>query len=202
VPATDEAVALAVTAADAADDRKATDLAILEVADILAVVDLFLLATASSDRQLKAVADRIEERLHEDHDRQVLRREGTPGSGWMLLDFGDLVCQLFADEQRDYYALDRLWADVPRRDVLTGERLAAPQPGASTEREIDVEGGRVPNPFDVVLDDDEDLDDELDAAPTGDDAEVADLAAELDQLDQDLEEDLHADGGAGAVGDR
>lgn len=151
MPATDEAVALAVTAADAADDRKATDLAILEVADILAVVDLFLLATASSDRQLKAVADRIEERLHADHGREVLRREGTPASGWMLLDFGDLVCQLFAEEQRDYYALDRLWADVPRRDVLTGERSEAPEPGAGSAREADVEGGRVPNPFDVEL---------------------------------------------------
>jgi ribosome-associated protein len=201
VPATDEAVALAVTAADAADDRKATDLAILEVADILAVVDLFLLATASSDRQLKAVADRIEERLHEDHDRKVLRREGTPGSGWMLLDFGDLVCQLFADEQRDYYALDRLWADVPRRDVLTGERTAAPEPGAGSERETDVEGGRVPNPFDVVLsDEDDDLDDDL--AGADGDAEVPDLAAELDDLDGDLEVDLRTDGEAGAAGDR
>lgn len=197
MPATDEAVALAVTAADAADDRKATDLAILEVADILAVVDLFLLATASSDRQLKAVADRIEERLHEDHDRQVLRREGTPASGWMLLDFGDLVCQLFADEQRDYYALDRLWADVPRRDVLTGERTAAPEPGAGSERETDVEGGRVPNPFDVVLSDE---DDDLDGADG--DAEVPDLAAELDELDGDLEVDLRTDGEAGAAGDR
>jgi ribosome-associated protein len=151
VPATDEAVALAVTAADAADDRKATDLAILEVADILAVVDLFLLATASSDRQLKAVSDRIEERLHADHGREVLRREGTPGSGWMLLDFGDLVCQLFAEEQRDYYALDRLWADVPRRDVRTGERSEAPDAEAGSAREADVEGGHVPNPFDVEL---------------------------------------------------
>lgn len=201
MPATDEAVALAVTAADAADDRKATDLAILEVADILAVVDLFLLATASSDRQLKAVADRIEERLHEDHDRQVLRREGTPASGWMLLDFGDLVCQLFADEQRDYYALDRLWADVPRRDVLTGERTAAPEPGAGSERETDVEGGRVPNPFDVVLSgEDDDLDDDLDGVDG--DAEVPDLAAELDDLDGDLEVDLRTDGEAGAAGDR
>jgi ribosome-associated protein len=179
VPATDEAVTLAVTAADAADDRKATDLAILEVADVLAVVDLFLLATAASDRQLKAVADRIEERLHAEHDREVLRREGTPGSGWMLLDFGDLVCQLFADEQRDYYALDRLWADVPRRDVRTGERLEAPQPGAGSERETDVVGGRVPNPFDVVLSDDED-----------------------DDLDEDLDAVLDAPGEAGAAGDR
>ncbi|MEX1162816.1 MAG: ribosome silencing factor [Nitriliruptor sp.] len=154
MPATDEAVTLAITAADAADDRKATDLSILEVADILAVVDLFVLATASSDRQIRAVADRIEERLREDHDRKVLRREGEPASGWVLLDYGDIVCHVFGDEQRDYYSLDRLWADVPRRDITSGERVAAPRPGAGADRETEVVGGRVPNPFDVELDDD------------------------------------------------
>lgn len=128
MPATDEAVALAVTAADAADDRKATDLATLEVADVLAVVDLFLLATASSDRQIRAVVDRIEERLREDHDRRPLRREGDAASGWVLLDYGDLVCHVFGEEQRSYYALDRLWADVPRRDVRTGDRLESATP--------------------------------------------------------------------------
>lgn len=129
MPATDEAVALAVAAADAADDKKASDLTILDVADILAVVDVFLLVTASSDRQLKAVAESIEERLRA-QDRRPLRREGTPSSGWVLLDFGDVVCHLFSAEQRDFYALERLWADVPRRDPLTGEPLVAARAGA------------------------------------------------------------------------
>jgi ribosome-associated protein len=188
VPATDEAVELALTAADAADDRKATDLAILEVADILAVVDLFVLATATSDRQIRAVTDRIDERLREQHDRRPLRREGEPGSGWVLLDYGDIVCHVFGTEQRDYYALDRLWADVPRRDVRSGDRVDAPTPGAGADREVDVVGGRVPNPFDVEL--------------TGDD-EVDDLAAELDALDEDLADDVATDrdrGGAGVRG--
>jgi ribosome-associated protein len=123
VPATDEAVELAVAAADAADDKKATDLSILEVADILALVDVFLLVSTGSDRQLKAVAEGIEERLRDTHDRKVLRREGTAQAGWLLLDYGDLVCHLFSTEQRDFYALERLWADVPRRDVRTGERV-------------------------------------------------------------------------------
>ena len=120
MPATDEAVALAIDAADAADDKKATDVVVLEVADVLAVVDLFLLATTSSDRQLKAVAEAIEERLHH-RGRKLLRREGVPSGGWVLLDFGDLVCHVFSGEQRDYYALERLWSDVPRRDPVTGE---------------------------------------------------------------------------------
>jgi len=120
VPATEEAVALALAAADGADDVKATDLAILDVSEILAIVDVFLLASASSDRQLKAAADRVEERLR-DLDRRPLRREGSAATGWLLLDYGDLVCHLFSVEQRELYALERLWADVPRRDPRTGE---------------------------------------------------------------------------------
>lgn len=178
MPATDEAVTLAVTAVDAADDRKATDLAILEVADILAVVDLFVLASATSDRQIRAVADRVEERLREDHDRRPLRREGDPASGWVLLDYGDIVCHVFGEEQRDYYSLDRLWADVPRRDVRSGDRIDAPTPGASADREVDVVGGRMPNPFDVELGADDASDDVPDHASDDASDEVEDDAAE------------------------
>ncbi len=135
MPATDEAIALAVAAADAADDIKATDLAILDVADLLALVDVFLLATATSDRQLKAVGDRIEERLRA-MDRKPLRREGTADAGWMLLDYGDLVCHLFSTEQREFYALDKLWSDVPRRDPLTGELLDGDVPLPSSDAEV------------------------------------------------------------------
>lgn len=127
MPATDEAVDLAVAAARAADDKKATDLQILEVADILAVVDLFALVTASNPRHLKAVGEEVERVLREQHERKPLRREGTPDSGWMLLDYGDLVVHLFSSDRREFYALERLWADVPRRDPSTGEAL----PGAS-----------------------------------------------------------------------
>ena len=119
MPATEEAVALALAAADGADDVKATDLAILDVSEILAIVDVFLLASTSSDRQLKAAADRVEERLRA-FDRKPLRREGSAATGWLLLDFGDLVCHLFSVEQRELYGLERLWADVPRRDPRTG----------------------------------------------------------------------------------
>lgn len=128
MPATDDAVQLSLAAADAAADVKAQDVTILDVSELLVIVDLFLLATAGSDRQLKAVADRIDERLRE-HDRRVLRREGTPEAGWVLLDYGDLVCHLFLEEQRGLYALERLWADVPRRDPVTGDPV---EPAAAT----------------------------------------------------------------------
>ncbi len=124
MPATDEAVRLAVTACDAADDKKAEDLTILEVGALLGIVDLFVLASAGSDRQLKAVIGSIEERLRDEHDRRPLRREGIPESGWVLLDYGDIVCHVFTREQRGIYALERLWADVPRRDPATGDAMA------------------------------------------------------------------------------
>jgi ribosome-associated protein len=119
VPASDEAVALAVAAAAAADERSARDIVLLEVADVLVVADVFLVVTAMNDRQVSAVTAAIEERLHVE-GRKVLRREGTPASGWMLLDYGDLVCHVMHEDQRGEYALERLWADVPQRDAATG----------------------------------------------------------------------------------
>lgn len=124
MPAQSDAIELAVVAAAGADAKKATDLAILDVADLLAVVDVFLLATTRNERQLKAAAESVEEQVRERLDRKPLRREGTPASGWFLLDYGDVVCHIFDDEHRDFYDLDRLWADVPRRDPITGDVVA------------------------------------------------------------------------------
>lgn len=123
MPATQEAVGLAVAAAAAADDKKALDPVLLDVADVLAVVDLFLLVSATNDRQLDAIVQAIEERLR-GHDRRPLRREGTPAGGWVLLDYGDLVCHVFSVDQREHYALERLWGDVPQLDPTTGAPMA------------------------------------------------------------------------------
>jgi ribosome-associated protein len=124
VPASDEAVALAVAAAAAAEERSARDIALLEVADVLVVADLFVVVSATNERQVAAITAAIEERLHNE-GRKVLRREGTPSSGWMLLDYGDVICHIMHEEQRAHYALERLWADVPQRDAITGAVLAA-----------------------------------------------------------------------------
>ncbi|MFP5308954.1 MAG: ribosome silencing factor [Actinomycetes bacterium] len=121
MPAAPDAVTTAVTALRAADDKKGVELELLDVADLLAVVDLFALVTATNERHLKAVADAVEEAVRETEDRRPLRREGTPASGWILLDYGDVVVHLFHSDQRDFYALERLWSDVPRRDPVSGE---------------------------------------------------------------------------------
>lgn len=131
MPPAQESIDTAIAAVVAAEGKKATDPVILEVADVLAVVDVFMIASASSDRQLKAVVDEIERLLAQEQGRKPLRREGTPGSGWVLLDYGDVVCHLFLAEQREFYALERLWADVPRHDV---DRVLAPAAvGGGTE---------------------------------------------------------------------
>lgn len=121
MPASDDAVALALAACEAADAKQAQDLLVLEVADVLTLVDVFVLASARNDRQLKAVVDQVQEQLREGQARKPLRREGDPSSGWVVLDYGDLVCHLFDVEQRELYGLERLWGDVPHRDPFTGE---------------------------------------------------------------------------------
>lgn len=133
MPASPEAVALAIAAAAAADDKKASDPTLLDVADLLALVDVFLLVSAGSERQLKAVADAIDQRLRE-QARRPLRREGTAAAGWVLLDYGDVVCHLFTAEQREHYALERLWGDVARIDPVTGE-VRPPLQEAALRRE-------------------------------------------------------------------
>lgn len=119
MPASADAIRAGVAACAAADDKKAGNLLLLDVGDLLGIVDLFALASVNNERQIKAVLDAIEERLR-DQDRKPLRREGTPESGWVLLDYGDLVVHVFLEEQRGLYALERLWADVPRIDPVTG----------------------------------------------------------------------------------
>ena len=121
MPAQQDAVAAAVAALEAADDKKAVAPALLEVADVLGLVDLFAIVTGTSERHVKAVADEVERVLKQEHERPVLRREGTPESGWVLLDYGDVVVHVFHAVQREVFDLERLWSDVPRRDPASGD---------------------------------------------------------------------------------
>lgn len=121
MPAQQDAVDAAVAAIAAAEDKKAVDPVLLEVADVLGLIDLFAVVHGTSERHVKALADAVELRMKHDHDRPVLRREGTPASGWVLLDYGDVVVHVFHAEQREVFQLERLWSDVPKRDPHSGE---------------------------------------------------------------------------------
>jgi ribosome-associated protein len=110
--ASPEAAALAVAAAEAASDKLATDIVAIDVSEHLVITDVFLLCSAANDRQVKAVVDGIEERLHK-LGAKPLRREGEAESRWVLLDYGDLVVHVQLAEERIHYAIERLWKDCP-----------------------------------------------------------------------------------------
>jgi ribosome-associated protein len=99
-------------AAVAADAKGGEDLVALDVSEPLPLVDVFLLVTGRSERNVAAIADEIEDRLLEAGHKR-LRREGRQEARWVLLDFGDLVVHVFHEQERVYYGLERLWKDCP-----------------------------------------------------------------------------------------
>jgi ribosome-associated protein len=98
-----------------AEDKKAADIILLEIAPLTTVADYLVLCSGGSERQLGAIADGVTEGLKAEGIR-ILSREGEPDSHWVLLDVGAVVVHVFAPPERDFYALERLWADA--RTVL------------------------------------------------------------------------------------
>src|SRR3954462_5749316 len=106
------AVELGLAAAQAAADKLAHDILLLDVSEQLVITDVFLLASAPNDRQGRAVVDEIEARLR-DLGAKPIRLEAAEEGRWVLLDFGDIVLHVQHEEERIYYALERLWKDCP-----------------------------------------------------------------------------------------
>jgi ribosome-associated protein len=104
---------MAITAARAAAAKQATDIVVLDVHEVIVITDVFLICTASTQRQVKTVIEAVEDALREMGEKPV-RREGEPEGGWWLLDYIDLVVHVFGEEEREYYDLERLWKDAPR----------------------------------------------------------------------------------------
>jgi ribosome-associated protein len=108
-----ESRADALAAASAALDKQARDVAILDVHGLLVITDYFVLATGTSDRQVRTIVDAVEAALRS-RGRRPVRREGETENRWVLLDYADFVVHVFAPEERDFYDLERLWGDAPR----------------------------------------------------------------------------------------
>ncbi len=102
----------AVAAAEAAAEKLADDIVAFDVSDQLVITDAFVLCSAPNDRQVKAIVDGIEERLRE-FDAKPVRREGEREGRWVLLDYGDIVVHVQHADDRQFYALERLWKDCP-----------------------------------------------------------------------------------------
>lgn len=110
----------ATTAALAADDKQGRDTIVLEVGAVLAITDFFVITSANNGRQVRTIAEAVEERLKES-GRVPLRTEGRSDLTWVLLDYGDLVVHVFLEETRRFYDIERLYRDVP---VINWQRAA------------------------------------------------------------------------------
>ena len=102
----------------------------LEVRDLIVITDYFVIASGTSDRQVRTIVDEVEKTLSAKGVKAV-RREGQSGGRWVLLDFVDLVVHVFVGEERDYYELERLWKDAPR---VRWEPRASAKAGAKGAR--------------------------------------------------------------------
>lgn len=100
-------------AARAASSKQAQDIVILDMHELLGITDYFVIASGSTDRQVKSVADEVERALFDERQLKPVRREGVREGHWVLLDFADIVVHVFRTEDREYYRLERLWGDAP-----------------------------------------------------------------------------------------
>ncbi len=107
-----DASSLAREIVDVAVDKKASDVTLMEIGKVTTLADYFVIATGNSDRQIGAIASGIRDRMKEAGVR-LFQQEGQPGEGWVLLDYGQIVVHVFAEEQRQYYDLERRWSEAP-----------------------------------------------------------------------------------------
>jgi len=112
VTATNRALDMVRTAAEAASDKLAEHIVAFDVSDQLVITDAFLLCSAQNDRQVRAVVDEIEDRLRGIGAKPV-RREGERDGQWVLIDYADIVVHVQHEQARAFYALERLWRDCP-----------------------------------------------------------------------------------------
>ncbi len=105
-----EPVEIARTAAELAADKQAEDIVVLDIRKVCSFADYFVICNGTNQRQLQAILDDVQ-KVMEEKGAPVLKQEGTPESGWVLIDFGPVIMHLFSPVEREYYALDRLWRD-------------------------------------------------------------------------------------------
>ena len=116
----EDVVDWALTAARAAASKTDADTVVLDVGDVLAITSYFVITGGRNARQVKAVAEEVEEQVAAAGGPRPLRVEGLDTMQWVLLDYGDFVVHVLVDEARDYYELERLWTDVPRLEWAEG----------------------------------------------------------------------------------
>lgn len=105
---------IARTCAAAAADKKAEDIVLLDMRGVSDFTDFFLICSASSEPQLKAIASSIRDKVREEQGAKPLTEDGYPASQWVVVDYGSVICHLFLESRRSFYDLEGLWNDAPR----------------------------------------------------------------------------------------
>ena len=157
-------IELALAAAQAAADKKAEDIVLLDVADQLVITDIFVVASAPNERQVIAIVDAIEEALLALPEKaKPVRREGERAGRWVLLDYVDIVVHVQHTEEREFYALDRLWKDCERIPFVDRDLADPARPtrrhgvtrfcSGGTARPSGTRPDRIQGHADVALDD-------------------------------------------------
>lgn len=108
-----DAEMVAIVAARAADDKQGSNIMVLNVGDVLAITEMFVVVSASNSRQLRTIANEVTAKIREESDRPLLRSEGMAEQQWVLLDYGDVVVHIFSEDIREFYEIERLYQDVP-----------------------------------------------------------------------------------------
>lgn len=103
---------LAKLIADAASDKKARDIVLMNMEGLTPATDYFVVCSAGSTTQVRAIADSIEDKLQEEEGIEFLHKEGYREGEWVLMDYGDCVAHIFLQDSREYYSLETLWGDA------------------------------------------------------------------------------------------
>ncbi len=132
----------AIIAARAADEKKATDIVVQQVGELMGETEYFVIVTAANNRQVAAIIDEIEEQERKQASLKPLHREETRDGSWELLDYGSMIVHVFQPETREFYRLEALWNDAPIMDLAAeagiegavySDRIAALLEGAAGE---------------------------------------------------------------------
>lgn len=113
ISVSNESRELALQIADVLSETPASNTVVLDIRGLSSFADFFVICSGENERQLRAISDKLQEELRES-DIRPQRMEGTPNSGWIVLDYNEVIVHVFDEELRDFYKMERLWAEAPR----------------------------------------------------------------------------------------
>lgn len=123
-----ESIEIARLCAKYADEKKAENIMLLDLRGLSPVTDFFVVATASSNPQLRAVRDNVVDELRDKHDQRPIISEGTYESQWLIVNYPNVLVHVLSPEKREYYSLEELWGDAPKLDWQDTQPVGAPTP--------------------------------------------------------------------------